>query len=103
MVVLPSSELEPRGRPMGWYFICTLRFIPEKWPYLNEDNKLFKKYIIYSLLLLLLFFVIRWTDQTWKWQSGLAAILWLLRIQNGELSSEILQFYLLIFKKPVMT
>lgn len=34
--MLPSSELDPRGRPFGWYFICTLRFMPEKWPYLNS-------------------------------------------------------------------
>jgi hypothetical protein len=33
---LPSSELEPRGRPFGWYFICTLRLMPEKCPYLSN-------------------------------------------------------------------
>lgn len=32
---LPSSEELPRGLPRGWYFIWTLRFMPEKCPYLR--------------------------------------------------------------------
>lgn len=32
---LPSSEELPRGRPRGWYFNWTLRFMPEKCPYLQ--------------------------------------------------------------------
>lgn len=40
LTLLPSSELEPLGRPLGWYFICTLRFMPEKWPYLIKQREI---------------------------------------------------------------
>lgn len=45
LVPLPSSELDPLGRPFGWYFICTLRLIPEKCPYLRQmtNDKLIEK------------------------------------------------------------
>ncbi len=32
----PSSD-EVLGAPCGWYFIWTLRFMPEKWPYLAKS------------------------------------------------------------------
>ena len=32
----PSSLLLAWGRPRGWYFNCTFRLIPEKWPYLSK-------------------------------------------------------------------
>lgn len=34
-----SSEEHFFGAPFGWYLNCTLRFMPEKWPYLSNRQK----------------------------------------------------------------